>query len=317
MLPQLWSIRWSADQTEIVAGASSGQIMVYDVEAKKRVLSIDAHEDDVNGVCFADQSSTNVIVSASDDGYLKVWDRRSLSSEIPSGVLAGHTEGITYVSPKGDGRYVISNGKDQAIRLWDLRNMRSWNEVSGHPDASVDYGLGRGWDYRNGNYRRPRYAAHPLDCSVMTYRGHRVLRTLIRCHFSPTESTGGQYIYTGGANGVIYIYALDGRVVQVLDRTKSIPLHKPDGTFNDPSAPIPPAAEFDPDPRGNMSTIVRDVSWNGLEPSMISTAWERSHMYGGSVAVHEWRGLGKGGLNKLEDWVEMNESGGGVEVLSG
>jgi WD40 repeat protein len=37
----------------------------------------------------------------------------------------GHTEGITYVSAKGDGRYVISNGKDQALRLWDLRKMRT------------------------------------------------------------------------------------------------------------------------------------------------------------------------------------------------
>lgn len=53
-------------------------------------------------------------------------DRRSLgSSRKPSGVLIGHTEGITYVSAKGDGRYVISNGKDQVLRLWDLRKMRS------------------------------------------------------------------------------------------------------------------------------------------------------------------------------------------------
>lgn len=220
-------------------------------------------------------------------------------------MLVGHTEGLTYVSPKGDGRYVISNGKDQAIRLWDLRNMRQWKDVADHPDACVTYGLGHGFDYRNGTYRKPRYTAHPKDCSVMTYRGHRVLRTLIRCHFSPTETTGGQYIYTGGANGVIYIYALDGRVVQVLDRTKSTGLHRSDGQYNDPSAPVA-TPDYDPDPRGSMGTIVRDVSWNGLEPSMISTAWERSHTYGGSVAVHEWRGLGKGGLNKLEDWVEMN-----------
>lgn len=48
----------------------------------------------------------------------------------------------------------------------------------------------------------------------MTYRGHHVLSTLIRCHFSPVESTGGQYVYTGGSNGVIWIYHLDGRVVQ-------------------------------------------------------------------------------------------------------
>lgn len=33
-------------------------------------------------------------------------DRRSLASNVPSGVLCGHTEGITFCAPKGDGRYV-------------------------------------------------------------------------------------------------------------------------------------------------------------------------------------------------------------------
>lgn len=57
---------------------------------------------------------------------MRYRDRRSLgSTPKPSGVLIGHTEGITYVSAKGDGRYVISNGKDQVLRLWDLRKMRS------------------------------------------------------------------------------------------------------------------------------------------------------------------------------------------------
>jgi WD repeat-containing protein 23 len=73
-------------------------------------------------------------------------DRRSLgSSQKPSGVLIGHTEGITNVSSKGDGRYVISNGKDQALRLWDLREMRTnaeYEEVS-----NDDYGI-HNYDYR-------------------------------------------------------------------------------------------------------------------------------------------------------------------------
>lgn len=70
------------------------------------------------------------------------------------------------------------------------------------PDATVCYGL-RGWDYRNGRYRKPRCVQHPNDCSVMTYRGMRTLRTLIRCAFSPTSTTGGSYIYTGG-----YVFCL-------------------------------------------------------------------------------------------------------------
>jgi WD40 repeat protein len=137
----IWSIRFSADGSEIVAGATSGSIMVYDVNAGRRTLNVLAHHDDVNAVCFADESSTNILVSGSDDGYVKVWDRRSLSSNIPSGVLAGATEGITYASPKGDGRYVVANSKDQAARLYDLRKMRSWSEFEDEPDAVSVYGL--------------------------------------------------------------------------------------------------------------------------------------------------------------------------------
>ena len=97
----------------------------------------------VNAVCFADESSTNILVSGSDDGYVKVWDRRSLSSQTPSGVLVGATEGITYTAPKGDGRYIVVNSKDQAARLYDLRKMRSHSEFDGEQDAVARYGQPR------------------------------------------------------------------------------------------------------------------------------------------------------------------------------
>ena len=55
---------------------------------------------------------------------LQVWDRRALgSNKRPVGVLVGHTEGITHIDPKGDGRHLISNSKDQSVKLWDLRSM--------------------------------------------------------------------------------------------------------------------------------------------------------------------------------------------------
>jgi hypothetical protein len=34
------------------------------------------------------------------------------------------------------------------------------------------------------------YFKHPNDVSVCTYTGHSVLQTLIRCNFSPIETTG-------------------------------------------------------------------------------------------------------------------------------
>ena len=202
--PQIWSIRFSGDSREIVAGANQGTISVFDVEARKRVLRIQGHHDDVNAVAFADAGSSNVLLSGSDDSFVKVWDRRSLSGGKPAGVLPGHTEGVTYVSPKGDGRYCISNAKDQSVKLWDLRSLVSSSDFERDPTNRMDVGLTH-WDYRNATYRKPRFQQRPNDCSVMTYRGHAVLQTLIRCHFSPAATTGQQYIYSGSADGRIHV----------------------------------------------------------------------------------------------------------------
>ncbi|WWC67343.1 uncharacterized protein I206_101251 [Kwoniella pini CBS 10737] len=320
----IWSIRFSADGKEVVAGARSGRIMVYDIDAQRRTLAIQGHADDVNAVSFADESSTNILVSGSDDGYVKVWDRRSLSSSTPSGILVGATEGITYTSPKGDGRYIIVNSKDQAARLYDLRKMRSANEFDNEPDAVARYGQPR-FDYRGMDYAPPTRLAHPKDCSIMTYRGHSVLRTLIRCHFSPRESTGQSYIYSGSADGLIHIWSLDGRL---LNRAESLPLRQ-NSSYSDPSMADPTL----PNASGRyqahhgrnryashgMEFAVRDVAWHGYEPTLMSTCWETNRgSRGGNVAKHEWKGLGKNGLNRLEDWVEKrqseNEPSGGTRM---
>ncbi|KAF7347354.1 WD-REPEATS-REGION domain-containing protein [Mycena venus] len=288
---RIYSCRFSADGNEVIAGGN-GQLFVYDLLANRRTVKIEAHTDDVNSCTWADTSSGNVLVSASDDTFLKVWDRRSLGvSQKPSGVLMGHTEGITYVSAKGDGRYVISNGKDQKLRLWDLRKMRSNADL----EAVEDNYYGTNYDYRYPHYPKPRYPAHPKDCSVMTYHGHAVLRTLIRCHFSPAETTGGQYIYSGSADGKIHIWSLDGQVVQVLDRAKTFPM-----SF-DPSAAEPERAYGQ-----ETNVCVRDVSWHSQEPVLMSAGWE-SGRGGSRVARHEWKGLSKMG-GSIEDWIEKKHA---------
>lgn len=62
---------------------------------------IDAHEDDVNAVAFAD-SSSQLLFSGSDDALCKVWDRRTLREDRPQpvGQLAGHRDGITFIHSK-------------------------------------------------------------------------------------------------------------------------------------------------------------------------------------------------------------------------
>lgn len=148
----------------------------------------------------------------------------------------------------------------------------------------------RNFDYRYGLYSKPRYFKHPHDRSVMTYTGHTVLQTLIRCHFSPMHTTGQKYIYSGSYDGKIHIWNLDGTVAQVLDRTRTRPLVSRGGNstkMSDPSLPDRPLHSYE---AHNYAPVVRDVSWSPFTPTIMSSAWGQG---GGSVAMHEWRGSGK------------------------
>ncbi|GAA6063021.1 hypothetical protein JCM10212_001800 [Sporobolomyces blumeae] len=305
----IWSLRFNHNASEVVAGASGGQMFVYDIEAQRTILRVNAHRDDVNAVAFGSASDSNLLLSGSDDCFVKVWDRRSLEGERASGVLVGHTEGITWVSPKGDGRYCVSNGKDQGMKLWDLRMMTSDADFERLRLDRKNYSSG--YDYRSGFYPKPRYKQHPHDTSVMTYRGHSVVSTLIRCHWSPVATTGQRYLVSGSADGKIHIWSLDGRIVEVLDRSATHPLiNKTTGEYNDPSdwSLRRPHGKRRGAAGGSIRNsyggMVRDVSWHPDRPELMSTSWEERGSVEGSIAVHQWSGR-KG--ESLEDEVERRK----------
>ena len=197
----IFSLRFSANGDEILGGANDGYLYVYDRFAQARSLRIDAHEDDVNAVAFVD-TATHILASGGDDGLVKIWDRRSLreSHPTPVGIFAGHVDGITYIDARDDARHVISNSKDQSIKLWDLRKFASNKSI----EATRRAVRNQSWDYRWAHCAGRRKSSVVDDPSLMTYRGHSVFQTLIRCHFSPAFSTGQRYIITGCATGAIY-----------------------------------------------------------------------------------------------------------------
>ena len=70
------------------------------------------------------QLLSKVIIGCYD--VVQVWDKRCFVTKgQPAGILMGHLEGITFIDSRGDGRYLISNGKDQTTKLWDIRKMSS------------------------------------------------------------------------------------------------------------------------------------------------------------------------------------------------
>ena len=79
---------------------------------------------------FSPDSRT--LVSASDDGRLKLWDIRT-GRLIRT--LAGHEGGVISMSVAPSGQVVASGGVDKVIRLWDLASGRLLKELTGHRDG--------------------------------------------------------------------------------------------------------------------------------------------------------------------------------------
>ncbi|CAI5959549.1 unnamed protein product [Closterium sp. NIES-64] len=260
----IWSLQFSSDGRELIAGSSDRSLYVFDLERNQPILRVKAHQDDVNAVAFADETS-QLIYSGSDDRICKVWDRRLLDNtepigpggggerqgvgcrNKPVGVLVGHTEGITHLASKGDARCFLTNGKDQTMKLWDIRVMMDHADYEDLPPPRIPFFQ---WDYRWMDYPgRGMRVAHPSDQSLMTYRNHHVLQTLIRCYFSPLHSTAQRFVYSGSHDGAVYIFdLLTGKQVAKLKHHGS---------------------------------TVRDCSWHPTRPALASVGWD------GKVALWE------------------------------
>ncbi|KAG8534235.1 uncharacterized protein KY384_001079 [Bacidia gigantensis] len=276
----IWSIRFSGDGREIVAGTSGPSVCVYDIERRQSIINIEnGHSEDVNAVCFGDKNSPHILYSGSDDTLIKVWDRRSLGDGREAGVFMGHTEGLTYVDSRGDGRYVLSNGKDQSMKLWDLRKMMSTHEARDINPARYT----TGFDYRFMTYSLDQYTPHPHDRSLVTFRGHSVLKTLIRCHFSPPGSTNSRYVYSGSEDGSVYVYNIDATLAGKIDVNRATRDSRP----RDPDATNNYYIDDRRD-RNSWKTCVRDASWHPNAPIVAATSWNGWGMSTGTCSIHSW-----------------------------
>lgn len=254
----IFSIRFSGDGRELVAGTRQNTIVLYDIEKRSVIQTIMGHENDVNAVCFGDKDEPHLIYSGSDDGVLKVWDRRSLNDRREAGAFVGHKGGLTYIDSKNDGRYILSNGKDQTAKLWDVRMAYSTEQF--HAEDMTQFTRYSEYDYRYMDDMDVDYTPHPKDNSLVTFRGHKVQRTLIRCHFAPPDSANSRYVYSGSSDGKVHVWNMDSTVAKVIDVAEATKgTRRSDGRRR--------YFAFDDDDN-EWEACVRDVSWHPHAPVM-------------------------------------------------
>ncbi len=90
--------------------------------------SLEGHTGDVNAVAVTPDGRH--VLSASDDGTVKVWD---LATGQLLRSLEGHTRAVLAVAVTPDGRHVLSASSDRTLRLWNLETGESqvlfWNDA--------------------------------------------------------------------------------------------------------------------------------------------------------------------------------------------
>ena len=103
----------------LASGGYDGTVALYDFVNMKNIGTLNQHEDSIEGIDFYQNS---YMVTCSADKTICLW-RTNDWSLIKQ--FKGHTGGVTSVAIAKCGKFMLSVGRDGAIRMWDL--MRAHN----------------------------------------------------------------------------------------------------------------------------------------------------------------------------------------------
>ncbi|KAK6197917.1 quinon protein alcohol dehydrogenase-like superfamily [Scheffersomyces amazonensis] len=98
-----------------------GQLLVYEWASETYILKQQGHFDSVNSLTYSPDGSR--IVTASDDGKIKIWD---VNSGFCLYTFSEHNSSITDIKFSKKGNVLFSCSLDGTIRAWDLIRFRNF-----------------------------------------------------------------------------------------------------------------------------------------------------------------------------------------------
>ena len=110
----VWNVSFSPDSRWLVSTHGDGAVLIWDVEARKRLADFNEHCEPVRGVAFSPDGKE--IASAGEDRSVFIWNAETRRKEA---VLLGHASRLTAVAFSPDGKQIASSEFDHRVILWD------------------------------------------------------------------------------------------------------------------------------------------------------------------------------------------------------
>jgi WD40 repeat protein/mono/diheme cytochrome c family protein len=107
-------------------------VYLIDAGSGKIEKTLRGHTQSVVSAVFS--SDGRSVLSASDDGTLRLWEA---SSGKLLRILTGHENGVKSVAFSADGRHALSGGSDATLRLWDVTNGKEIKAFRKHTQPLV------------------------------------------------------------------------------------------------------------------------------------------------------------------------------------
>lgn len=181
--------------TLLASCSSDLTIKLWDpADEYKNIRTLPGHDHSVSAVRFIPSgaagapSSGNLLVSASRDKTLRVWD---VTTGYCVKTIKGHSDWVRDVTPSFDGRFLLSAGGDQTARLWD--------SASGNQTA-----LFLGHD-------------HVIECvAIAPPASYAHLATLAGLKKPPDAKSSAEFIATGSRDKTIKLWDARGTLLKTL-----------------------------------------------------------------------------------------------------
>jgi len=182
----------------LLASCSSDlTIKLWDpADGYKNIRTLPGHDHSVSAVRFIPSgavgapSSGNLLVSASRDKTLKIWD---VTTGYCVKTLQGHTGWVRDVCPSPDGRFLLSTGDDMTARLWDISVSNSEDKLTmvGHTHFNE-------------------------CCAIAPPASYQYLAPLAGMRKLPPASSAAEFMATGSRDKTIKLWDARGNCLKTL-----------------------------------------------------------------------------------------------------